>query len=64
MAANVEKALLIPHVNVIHPTLGGQDNINAWMVWNQDHLGVIYNHYAPFVECASCTCEWASCKNV
>lgn len=39
-------------------------NVSAWMVQNQHHLGVIYNLHAPFVEYASCTCEWALCNNL
>jgi len=52
-------ALLIPHTDVIHQTLVGEDNVNAWMVWSQPRLGVIYNIHAPFTKYASCTCEWA-----
>jgi hypothetical protein len=32
VAINVGKTLLIPHTNVIHQTLVGEDNVSAWMV--------------------------------
>jgi hypothetical protein len=30
--ARVEKALLIPHTNVVQPTFEREDDDNAWMV--------------------------------
>ncbi len=50
-------------VNLTHQcdsqTLVGEDNVNAWMMQSQPHLGVIYNIHALFTKYASCTCEWA-----
>jgi hypothetical protein len=59
VVTSVEKTLLIPHTNVIHHALVGEDNVNAWMVRSQPHPGVIYNIHAPFIKYASCTCKWA-----
>jgi len=47
VATNVEKTLLIPHTNVIHRTLVGEDNVSAWMLQSQHHPNVIYNLHAP-----------------
>jgi hypothetical protein len=55
---------MIPHINVIQPTLAGDDNVAAPMEQNQHHLGVIYNFHAPFTKYASCICKWALCRNV
>jgi hypothetical protein len=59
VAANVKNGLLIPHVNVIHSTLVGEDNVCAWMAWSWHHLGVIHNLHCPFTKYASCTFKWA-----
>jgi hypothetical protein len=58
VATSVEKALLIPHTDVIQQTLVGENNVNAWIVRSQPHPGVIYNIHALFTKYASCTCEW------
>ncbi len=54
VAASVKKTLLIPHTNVIHLTLVGENNVNyAWMLQSQHHPNVIYNFHAPFTKYAS-----------
>ncbi len=58
VAANVYKARLITHIDVIQPTLESEDNVNDWNVKSQTHLNVIYNLNFPFIEYASCTYEW------
>jgi hypothetical protein len=56
---SVEKATLIPHINVTH----GIDDLNetghAWMVQNQQHPNMTYKVPFPFTKYACCTCEWA-----
>jgi hypothetical protein len=57
--ASVDKTSQIPHINVKSPTLKGGDGDDVWRVWNQHRLGLIYKIHAPFIEYASCICEWA-----
>ncbi len=61
---SVEKATLIPHINVTH----GIDDLNetghAWMVQNQQHPNMTYKVPFPFTKYVCCTCEWALCRNL
>jgi len=57
VATSVDMALLIPHIDVIHPTLEGENNVNVWMVQSQTQFDVVCNFHAPFTKYASCTCE-------
>jgi hypothetical protein len=59
VVASVDKANRIPHTNVISPTFEGDDGDDFWRVWSQHHPNVTYKIHAPFIEYASCICEWA-----
>jgi hypothetical protein len=56
---SIDKINGIPHTNVIPPTFEGNDGDKLQWVWSQQHPGVTYKIHAPFIEYASCICEWA-----
>ncbi len=62
--ASVEKKLLIPHTNVFQLAFEGDDGDNAWMVWSQGHLNIIYKVLAPFIRYACYEWEWALQNNL
>ncbi len=62
--ASIKKVALIPRTHVLRPTFEGDEDDGIWMVWSQQHPNVVYKLQSPFIEYASCTCEWAICGNL
>jgi hypothetical protein len=52
---SVEKATLIPHINVTHGIDDSNEIGHAWMVRSQQHPNMTY----LFTKYVCCTCEWA-----
>jgi hypothetical protein len=59
MNGPIKKEALIPPIHVFQPTFEGDEDYGILMVRNQQHPNVVYKLQSPFIEYASCTCEWA-----